>query len=92
MNGCIYRTKYGECTIPNRSMEYGPICRSDCTEKHPSNADLIRAMGEEELADYAYKILGNYCCPPEREFDANNCIGLECSKCWLDWLKQEAKQ
>ena len=52
MDGCIYRTKYGECNIPNRSTEYGPMCRSDCTDKHPSNADRVRAMTDEELADW----------------------------------------
>ena len=89
MNGCIYRTEYMECSIPNRSEEYGPMCRSDCTDKHPSNADRIRAMSDEELVKFAM----NNQCPPGNYFDQNLCTNAaltgKCEKCWLDWLKQE---
>lgn len=71
-----------------------PASKSDYLQcelkpKPQTNAGRIRAKTDEELADYAYKTLGNYCCPPEREFDANNCMGSDCSKCWLDWLQSE---
>lgn len=44
-------------------------------EKRPSNADRIRAMSDEELADYLTWHSDNY-----------SRYGM----CWLDWLKQEA--
>lgn len=58
-----------------------------------TNADCIRVMTDEELADYAYKALGNYCCPPGREHATRTCIidmKEDCDNCWLDWLRQEA--
>ena len=61
-----------------------------CKKTH---ADRIRAMSDEELADYAYKVLGNYCCPPEREHATRSCIidmKEDCDNCWLDWMRQEA--
>lgn len=88
MNGCIYRTKYGECSIPNRSVEYGPLCCSDCTDQHPSNADSIRAMTDEELAellDGGCGAVRNGACPNvEMPF-------ILCRECWLEWLRQEAQ-
>ena len=54
-----------------------------------TNADKIRAMTDEELAN----LLGQFdegcsfpergTCPPGRDFS--------CYPCWLDWMKQEAK-
>ena len=94
MSGCIYRTKNGECKDPNRGKEYGPLCRSDCTNKHPSNADRIRAMTDEELAELLHKNRGgcraltteSYVC----DFYTED-LNTDCKACWLDWLKQEAE-
>ena len=55
-------------------------------ENHKTNADRIRQMTDEELAEY----LGT---------DLDGCVGrkcviddnTDCQKCWLDWLKQEVK-
>lgn len=52
-----------------------------------TNADRIRAMTDEELADFH----GEYTCPPNYNWSG----GCErnrdeyCEKCWLAWLKQE---
>lgn len=86
MDGCIYRTKDGECTIPNRSMEYGPLCRSDCTDKHPTNADRIRAMTDEELEVW----LVNLCCASVG--DAANARVQIIRGNLLNWLKQEVNE
>jgi len=86
MNGCIYRTKHGECKDPNRDKKYGPSCRSDCTNKHPSNADRIRAMSDEELAKWIHEIVDcSSACPAYNECD-------ECRPSLLNWLKQEATE
>jgi len=50
------------------------------------NADLIRAMTDEELA----KWLSHHsmvCVPGERP-NPEDCVG-GCEHCWLDWLRQE---
>ena len=52
-----------------------------------TNADKIRQMTDEELAEY----LGT---------DLDGCVGrkcviddnTDCQKCWLDWLKQEVDE
>lgn len=52
-------------------------------EKRMTNADRIRAMTDEELA----KHFSIYCW-------SDNWCGhhRDCEACWLDWLKQEAKE
>ena len=49
-----------------------------------TNADRIRAMSDEELAEaFAMQCAGRVC--KGIPFDGKN----ECVKCWLDWLQQE---
>ena len=60
-------------------------------KKNPiTNADRIRAMTDEELAKYICKTQyreGDVC-PP-----THNCaVDKSCENCWLDWLKQEARE
>ena len=65
-----------------------------CPQATPprTNADRIRAMTDEELADYLSKNRGgcralttkSYVC---NYYDDN--LNPDCKKCWLDWLRQE---
>ena len=63
-------------------------------EKKQTNADkYIRNLTDEELADeivFRQKI-GDMrdCCPPKHTQNNPLCRHLECSQCWLHWLKQE---
>ena len=87
MNGCIYRTKDNECDLWTDGKHHS-WCDPDCTDRHPSNADRIRAMSDEELAGY----LNVLKCPPGRMALGHNCKGDGfCRNCWLKWLRQEAK-
>lgn len=47
-----------------------------------TNADKLRAMSDEELAEFVY----NCDCPPAPMNCQHSCI-----QCWLDWLRQEAE-
>lgn len=59
------------------------------TEPH-TNADRIRSMTDEELAEFLEKVGG--CGPSFDEKYCNNVNGCpEGINCWLDWLKQEVK-
>ena len=65
--------------------EFDPI------DKPPkTNADRIRAMTDEELAD----LVSPLSCCHEKGQDcmkySDGTGGRNCYKCWLDWLKQEA--
>lgn len=64
-------------------------CR-DFIPKPITKADLIRAMSDEELAEWICKVQyreGDVC-PPTHECS----VDRSCEKCWLDWLKQEASE
>ena len=74
-------------TLCDRCKEYarcalnydGDNCRRSRTVE-PTNADCIRAMTDEELAEYLYV---KTCEDGYPQFTSRND--------WLDWLKQEAK-
>lgn len=58
--------------------------------KKQTNADLIRSLSDEELAEFGSSLP---CCPPgpdlnELCFPSNHCENTEFQrKCWLEWLK-----
>lgn len=52
-----------------------------------TNADRIRAMNDEEIAQFCRDSLR---CPPGKGI-AENCPAFyTCKECWYDWLNQEA--
>lgn len=53
MDGCIYRTKDCECDLYAEGGKYTAFCdMENCKERKPSNADRIRNMTDEELAEW----------------------------------------
>ena len=52
--------------------------------KPMTNADRIRAMTDEELAEY----MSIYCCS-HKTHDPRCQQFKDCGLCWLDWLKEE---
>ena len=71
--------------------EFNDILHSALQEaKKKTNADRIRAMTDDELADmFDKEVSGGVICPPNHTH--KYCAAGDCQKCWLDWLKQEAK-
>ena len=69
------------------------FCDAMIPENHPSirfrepttNADRIRAMSDEELAEW-HEIF----CPNREDIDLT-CTKESCHDCWLEWLKEEVK-
>ena len=61
--------------------------RTDCPYRTEpiTNADRIRAMSDEELAEFM-KHKGR--CPDETKH--RGCV-LSCGECWLEWVKQPAE-
>ena len=58
MNGCIYRTKDGECDLYAEGGRYTAFCEMEnCVGRKMSNADCIRSMTDYELADWVAKVL-----------------------------------
>lgn len=95
----IEGTAYGECRkLPYGDNVYHDSkhpyfepgrSRKKCKlymAKSSTNADFIRAMTDEELAE----LLSQRGCTVIEEWHIGMC-SKPCSECWLDWLKQEVK-
>ena len=54
-----------------------------------TNADRIRAMTDEELAEFLMKLMGHTQCFAEGMFPYHPCPQNHvCKECGIDWLKQ----
>ena len=78
----------------NRGKNFRLVCCSyKSTPKIATNADRFRAMTDEELAT-VFEDYGD--CPPRKCPYDNDGTSVkitrsDCLKCWLNWLRQEAK-
>lgn len=83
-NDCAKRTRCDMAEI-GRS----PLAISTCygyEKGNPSNADRIRSMTDEELAEWIAHPKISYC-----QYDI--CDGeTDCAECALEWLKQEIEE
>lgn len=83
-----------KCTGANCPMQVGCVVPETCPEPEKcryatfpqTNADRIRNMTDEELAEY----LGNihYCPAPYPTCDPTK----ECKECWLKWLRSPVEE
>lgn len=63
--------------------DYPPYLDYPKPRKKVTNADKIRSMTDEELARAMDMV-----CPPDTACND----GQQCIKCWIEWLKQPAKE
>ena len=91
MNGCVYRTTDDKCEFYS---DYGKGIVSycdfdDCEEKKPSNADRIRAMSDDELAEWMATKVTCMRCPVDLSVCQNAYYDKDgkCDRILLDWLK-----
>ena len=88
MDGCIYRTKDGECDLYEEGGKFTAFCdMGGCKGRKLSNGDKIRAMSDEELAEWfdLHASEPLWCVLPE-------CLDDECVKCILKWLKSPVEE
>lgn len=66
--------------------ELGFIPDDDVPQEPPkqTNADRIREMSDEELAEFLYRTKQNYC-----DGHCSNVWDVDCPACALKWLKKE---
>ena len=61
---------------------------------YPTNADRIRNMTDEELAEFILGSLNDeYClCPPPFQKNDGYCRNpdMPCTQCWIEWLMEES--
>ena len=81
---CVYCTEDGHCTKYSDDKVTSWCVQHPCEDEKPSNADRIRAMSGEELAEF----LTEYRCVHK----APHCREANCTQCWLDWLKEPAEE
>lgn len=69
------------------NVAYVPVIVNDKLKR--TNADRIRSMTDEELADW----LGVYCNGQTAQEVGKPCVSDmgSCEECWLDWLKRESE-
>lgn len=92
---CTNRNSFGYCKTTaciNQNYQHEQwISTSNRTEKvvvkPQTNADRIRAMSDEELAEFIWDRSFFYGRPPKR--NCMQCNQDSCRDCWLDWLKRE---
>ena len=92
MTNCKYITKNGRCGLKNSyAYRHGCFGEDMCKCREPmTNADRIRAMSDEELAEFIDRCEMNDIDYAKTFCDL--CNGqYECDQCRLDWLKQPAE-
>lgn len=83
---CVYCTQDGHCNKYSDNETTSWCVLGPCEDEEPSNADRIRAMTDEELAElFAYRDV----CPPGRCQHMYD--GVSCADCWTKWLNQPAQ-
>ena len=83
---CVYYD-HEKCTLHGSEPEYIDWCvMGPCSKETPSNADHIRSMTDEELAEFLMSDICGTVSP--KDFD---CYGA-CIDCATIWLKQPYKE
>ena len=79
---CVYCTEDGYCEKYSDEEVTSWCVQSPCKDEKPSNADRIRAMTDEELAEFLSCIDTSWK-PAYSRKDRDE---------WLDWLQQEVDE
>lgn len=76
------------CQHNGNSRDNEPCCRCDSKQ---TNADRIRNMLDEELAEFMSENTSCYYCKVQCEDRPNSPTESSCNFRWLDWLQSEAE-
>ena len=89
---CIYFEKDGKCRKFSDNTAISYCVMGPCPEQKLSNADRIRAMSDEELAEFISRIeIGDFGQQVYGKTFCDMCKGqYECDDCRLWWLQQPA--
>ena len=73
--------------------DYPEKCRFCGAFREPTNADSIRAMSDEELAELHYSSSAHCIADDPTVCDRHDFIGnlTPCEQCYLKWLQQPAE-
>ena len=91
---CIYFEKDGKCRKFSDNTAISYCVMGPCPEQTLSNADRLRAMSDEELAEFISRIeIGDFGPQVYGKTFCDMCKGqYECDDCRLWWLQQPAEE
>ena len=91
---CIYFEKNGRCRKFSDDTSVSYCVMGPCPEQTLSNADRIRAMSDEELAEFISRIeIGDFGQQVYGKTFCDMCKDqYECDDCRLWWLQQPAEE
>lgn len=97
MKGCKNCPAYAKCTVTYRGSACSALRSTYGIDTDPeliTNADRIRAMSDEELAEFISRIeIGDFGQQVYGKTFCDMCKGqYECDDCRLWWLQQPAKE
>lgn len=100
MNGCKQCPAFAKCTVTYRGSACAALRSTYGADTDPeiiTNADRIRAMSDDELAELFYVIAdkNESCvriCNNFERCKRNNAPEPVCQNHYLDWLRQPAKE
>ena len=72
----------------DKVKNYPPYLDYPKPYKPQTNADSIRSMSDEELADLINREI-SYCAPTSGDCEKTS---NDCKACWLEWLQQPAEE
>ena len=97
--------KCQDCKFYSTAIDNIPYCnlleticgQSGCEQgktKIKTNADKIRAMTDEKLSEFLSEGRTAPSCTGKchKDYEIYGKLRTFCHDCWLDWLKQEARQ
>ena len=77
------------CKRNSNSRDNGPCCRCDSKQ---TNADRIRNMSDDELAEFMSENTSYYYCGVRCKDRPKSPTESSCNFRWLEWLQSEAEQ
>jgi hypothetical protein len=94
---CVYCTEDGYCQKYSDEKVKSWCVQSPCEDERPSNADRIRSMSDEELAELLTTVAqnsANKLCESLKtiDVDLSNCDFGILYKTHLDWLKRSVEK
>lgn len=97
MKGCKNCPAYAKCTVTYRGSSCAALRSTYDIDSDPeliTNADRIRAMSDEELAEFISRIeIGDFGPQVYGKTFCDMCKGqYECDDCRLWWLQQPAEE
>ena len=95
----VYKSKDGEggIYVKGKKLTTEELLSGLLNPKPPTNGDRIRAMSDEELADFYFRhswgIADQWCTPSGERCRHEDLMKKmdepQCKLCFLDWLKEE---